>query len=139
MGLLLPCKIEHEWSLGVTFSVFCQHRSVFDGLTCQNKENNFFRIFDHFTYFPQYLHFQKRPNGPFTNEMPHMVNNCQLQGSCEGSIFNISSPDVREAVSSHFEVACGYGMGTFSGFRGDVRVEQVIPRLLVGQWPPCLC
>ncbi len=47
----LPCKIEHEQSLGVTFSVFCQHRGVSRGLKRQNKENNFFRFFDHFTYF----------------------------------------------------------------------------------------
>ncbi len=30
---------------------------VSSSLTHQNKENHFFRFFDHFTYFPQYLSF----------------------------------------------------------------------------------
>ncbi len=73
MGPLLPREIESELRLGVTFSVFCQHRNVSVGLTPQNEENLFFfQFFDHFTYFLQYLRFKKRPNGPFTYKMPHM-------------------------------------------------------------------
>ncbi len=37
--------------LGVTSSVFCQHRGVSGGLTHQYNKNHFFRFFDHFTYF----------------------------------------------------------------------------------------
>ncbi len=58
-------------SLGVTFSVFCQHRGVSGGLTHQNKENNFFQFSDH-TYFLRYLLFYKWPNGSFIYGMLHM-------------------------------------------------------------------
>ncbi len=44
MGLLLPCTIEREWSLGMTFSVFCQHGCVSSGLALQNEENHFFNF-----------------------------------------------------------------------------------------------
>ncbi len=69
---ILPWKIKCEQSLGVTFSVFCQRSCVSGGITCQNKKIIFFQFYDHFTYVPQYVRFQKRPNEPFTYEMPHI-------------------------------------------------------------------
>ncbi len=54
MGPFFLCKIEHEWNLRVTFSVFCQHRGVSGGLTRKIKENLFF-FFDFLTILSIFL------------------------------------------------------------------------------------